>query len=90
MKLEVAKTLSEIADILDCEFVGDPNHSITGINEIHKVENGDLVFVDHPKYYDKALESNASIPGVKVKNGSALKESGIITRIGRIRKASTR
>jgi UDP-3-O-[3-hydroxymyristoyl] glucosamine N-acyltransferase len=25
------------------------------MNEIHVVETGDIVFVDHPKYYDKAL-----------------------------------
>jgi UDP-3-O-[3-hydroxymyristoyl] glucosamine N-acyltransferase len=34
---------------------------ITGINEIHKVTHGDLSFVDHPKYYDKALQSAASV-----------------------------
>ncbi len=31
------------------------------MNEIHVVEPGDIVFVDHPKYYDKALESAATI-----------------------------
>ena len=31
------------------------------MNEIHVVENGDIVFVDHPKYYDKALQSKATI-----------------------------
>ena len=30
------------------------------MNEIHMVENGDLTFVDHPKYYAKALNSNAT------------------------------
>jgi UDP-3-O-[3-hydroxymyristoyl] glucosamine N-acyltransferase len=33
---------------------------ISGINEIHMVEPGDLVFVDHPKYYQKALNSAAT------------------------------
>ncbi|WP_299528382.1 UDP-3-O-(3-hydroxymyristoyl)glucosamine N-acyltransferase, partial [uncultured Lutibacter sp.] len=32
-----------------------------GCNEIHVVEAGDIVFVDHPKYYDKALESKATV-----------------------------
>ncbi|MPT34083.1 MAG: UDP-3-O-(3-hydroxymyristoyl)glucosamine N-acyltransferase, partial [Flavobacterium sp.] len=32
-----------------------------GMNEIHVVEPGDIVFVDHPKYYDKALQSAATI-----------------------------
>jgi UDP-3-O-[3-hydroxymyristoyl] glucosamine N-acyltransferase len=31
------------------------------MNEIHVVETGDIVFVDHPKYYDKALKSAATI-----------------------------
>src|SRR5690606_38161808 len=30
------------------------------INEIQKVEKGDLVFVDHPKYYDKCINSAAT------------------------------
>ncbi|HVG16036.1 MAG TPA: UDP-3-O-(3-hydroxymyristoyl)glucosamine N-acyltransferase, partial [Chitinophagaceae bacterium] len=30
------------------------------INELHKVEEGDLVFVDHPKYYRKSIQSAAS------------------------------
>lgn len=60
MKLDQHHTLSEIAEILDCEFVGNADHIITGINEIHKVEAGDIVFVDHPKYYDKALNSAAT------------------------------
>ena len=37
------------------------NFPVLGMNEIHVVEKGDIVFVDHPKYYDKALESEASI-----------------------------
>jgi UDP-3-O-[3-hydroxymyristoyl] glucosamine N-acyltransferase len=41
--------------------VGDALFSITGMNEIHVVEKGDIVFVDHPKYYDKALNSAASV-----------------------------
>lgn len=60
MKLNPAQTLHSIAAIIQCEFVGDENHLITGINEIHKVEKGDLVFVDHPKYYEKALKSAAT------------------------------
>lgn len=60
MKLPGKKTLKEIADFLGCEFRGNPLHEITGINEIHRVEPGDIVFVDHPKYYDKALKSNAT------------------------------
>lgn len=60
MKFTSPKTLQEICELLQTEFVGDPNHVITGINEIHKVEPGDISFVDHPKYYDKCLNSAAT------------------------------
>lgn len=60
MKLQSSVSLEAIAKKLNCRFVGDPNHLILGLNEIHRVEEGDLVFVDHPKYYDKALKSKAT------------------------------
>lgn len=60
MKLQEATTLEKIAAFLGCDFVGDPNHTITGINEIHRVEEGDIVFVDFEKYYSKALKSAAT------------------------------
>jgi UDP-3-O-[3-hydroxymyristoyl] glucosamine N-acyltransferase len=60
MKLPSSISLKEIASIINCEFEGQPDHRITGLNEIHMVEEGDIVFVDHPKYYDKALQSKAT------------------------------
>ena len=60
MKLEQAKTIQQIAQLINTEFKGDPNFLVHGINEIHSVEKGDLTFVDHPKYYDKALQSKAT------------------------------
>ncbi len=61
MKFKHTYQLKEIAAIIDCDFVGDPSFPVTGMNEIHVVTPGDIVFVDHPKYYDKALNSNATI-----------------------------
>lgn len=61
MKLVAPHTVKEIAELIKCEFVGDANQLVTGINEIHVVVPGDLVFVDHPKYYQKALNSAATI-----------------------------
>jgi len=49
-----------IAELINARLSGNSDGHATGINEIHKVENGDLVFVDHPKYYDKCLNSAAS------------------------------
>ncbi len=60
MRFEPPTTLLEIAVFLSAKFDGDPDFIISGINEIHMVEPGDLTFVDHPKYYKKALESKAT------------------------------
>jgi UDP-3-O-[3-hydroxymyristoyl] glucosamine N-acyltransferase len=61
MKFQKVHSLEEIANLLNCEFIGDKNFQVLGMNEIHVVEPGDIVFVDHPKYYDKALNSAATI-----------------------------
>ncbi|NBL65175.1 UDP-3-O-(3-hydroxymyristoyl)glucosamine N-acyltransferase [Flavobacterium sp. NST-5] len=60
MKFSRTHTLKEIAQIIDSKYVGDPEFTVSGMNEIHVVESGDIVFVDHPKYYDKALNSAAT------------------------------
>jgi UDP-3-O-[3-hydroxymyristoyl] glucosamine N-acyltransferase len=54
-------TLKEISQILQCQFIGNEKFPIKGINEIHVVRKGDIVFVDHPKYYEKALNSAATV-----------------------------
>ncbi len=61
MKFLSAIPLQEIAAFIAAEYTGSPRFMVTGINEIHMVESGDLTFVDHPKYYDKALNSRASV-----------------------------
>ena len=61
MKFNKTYNLSEIASIIECNFIGEANFPVSGMNEIHVVEPGDIVFVDHPKYYDKALQSAATI-----------------------------
>ena len=60
MKFTPPLRLSALAQIIGAEFEGDPDFLVSGLNEIHMVEKGDLTFVDHPKYYDKALQSNAT------------------------------
>ena len=61
MKFPYPYSLKQIADLIGCTFVGSSDFSVFGMNEIHVVEPGDIVFVDHPKYYDKALNSAATI-----------------------------
>jgi len=61
MKFTAPITLEEIAGLIGATYCGDPAFKVSGINEIHMVANGDLTFVDHPKYYSKALASKASV-----------------------------
>ena len=61
MKFPKVYSLSHISDLINSKFIGPDDFPISGINEIHVVEKGDIVFVDHPKYYDKALNSKASV-----------------------------
>ena len=60
MKFNKSYSLKQIADIIQASFIGPADFPILGMNEIHVVEHGDIVFVDHPKYYEKALHSAAS------------------------------
>src|SRR4029078_13331021 len=60
MRLDKPVPVKWIADFIGAEIAGNINASATGINEIHKVEKGDIVFVDHPKYYDTCINSAAT------------------------------
>ncbi|MDQ3277412.1 MAG: UDP-3-O-(3-hydroxymyristoyl)glucosamine N-acyltransferase [Bacteroidota bacterium] len=60
MRFERKVPLTEIATLIGARIAGESNREASGINEIHKVEAGDLVFVDHPKYYQKCINSAAS------------------------------
>ncbi|GAA4899087.1 UDP-3-O-(3-hydroxymyristoyl)glucosamine N-acyltransferase [Flaviramulus aquimarinus] len=61
MKFPKPQTLKYISNLIGSNYIGDDNFPVEGMNEIHVVEPGDIVFVDHPKYYDKALNSEATI-----------------------------
>jgi UDP-3-O-[3-hydroxymyristoyl] glucosamine N-acyltransferase len=61
MRFPQKHTLKQIATIISAEYVGDENFPVLGMNEIHVVTEGDIVFVDHPKYYEKALNSAATV-----------------------------
>lgn len=49
-----------IAEFVGAKLKGNIHGNVTGINELHKVEHGDLAFVDHAKYYDRCVNSDAS------------------------------
>lgn len=76
MKFSRSYTIEEIAELIGAKYIGPSNFPVSGCNEIHVVEEGDIVFVDHPKYYNKALESKATVilinKKVKCPQGKAL------------------
>ena len=69
MRFDKPVPLTEIAALIGAELFGNTSASATGINEIHKVEPGDLVFVDHPKYYDSCIHSAATFIIINKKTG---------------------
>jgi UDP-3-O-[3-hydroxymyristoyl] glucosamine N-acyltransferase len=60
MKFPSPVAIQWIAELIGASILGNNNAFANGINEIHKVEEGDLVFVDHPKYYKTCIDSAAS------------------------------
>ena len=61
MKLEQPVPVKWIAEFIKAKLVGNEEQVVTGLNEIHKVEAGDISFVDFEKYYNKCLQSPATI-----------------------------
>ena len=50
MRIEPNTTLKCVADFIGAKkMIGSPDFIISGLNEIHEVEPGDITFVDHPK-----------------------------------------
>lgn len=61
MDVKKAIQVKEVAQEIGARIKGNAELEVTGFNEIHKVRPGDVTFVDHPKYYDKSLQSAATI-----------------------------
>jgi UDP-3-O-[3-hydroxymyristoyl] glucosamine N-acyltransferase len=61
MKLKSPISAEYLAALFNLELIGDKNRLIQGLNEIHNVQQGDITFVDHPKYYAKTLSSAATV-----------------------------
>lgn len=69
MKFPSPVSVQWLADLISARVVGNINGSVTGINEIHRVEQGDVVFVDHPKYYDTCINSAATCIIINAETG---------------------
>lgn len=61
MQLASPVPVSWVAGFIQAKLLGNADRMATGINEIHKVTEGDISFVDAEKYYEKCLHSAASI-----------------------------
>ena len=53
--------VKEIAQMIGAQILGDQEQLALGINEIHKVRKGDINFSDVEKYFQKSLDSAATI-----------------------------
>ena len=61
MKFPSPVSVQWLADLIEfARLLGNSIGFVRGINEIHRVEQGDVVFVDHPKYYDTCINSAAT------------------------------
>ena len=61
MKFKQGQSAQHLAQLVGATVIGNPEQLAFGLNEIHRVESGDIAFVDHPKYYDKVLASAADV-----------------------------
>lgn len=61
MKFPNPIPVSEIAERFSAKLIGDASIMVSGVNEIHKVGEGDLTFSDIEKYFKRALQSNATV-----------------------------
>lgn len=53
--------VTEIAEKINADLIGDDTLMVRGINEIHQVRKGDITFSDVEKYFKKALTSEATV-----------------------------
>lgn len=60
MRFNAPVSAQWIANFIDARLVGDATAMAYGINEIHKVVEGDISFVDFEKYYNKCFASAAN------------------------------
>lgn len=61
MKFEQGVPVQWLAEFTGATLIGNADQLATGINEIHKVTQGDISFVDFEKYYSKCLNSAATV-----------------------------
>lgn len=62
MTFQQSLTIDELIQLIGHPVTvkGDSSLKVTGINELHSIQKGNLTFVDHGKYYLRILQSEAS------------------------------
>ena len=68
MKFLEPISVSRISSLLDIPFFGDGEKLVYGLNEINQCEEGDIIFVNHPKYQARAELSKATAIITKIRN----------------------
>ena len=68
MKFLEPISVSRISSLLDIPFFGDGEKLVYGLNEINRCEEGDIIFVNHPKYQARAELSKATAIITKIRN----------------------
>ncbi len=76
MKFKQPIPVTQIAAWTNSEIIGETNAMVTGLNEIHNVEEGDITFVDHEKYYGFTLNSKASFVIINTREVDAFYTNG--------------
>ena len=61
MKLNIPLKAKDIALKYQAKIIGNEEAQIGSINEIHKLTEDSITFVNHPKYYEKVLGSVARV-----------------------------
>lgn len=61
MRFPAPVPVKKLAEEFKATLIGDDTLYASGINEIHKVEPGDIAFSDVKKYFDKTLKSAATV-----------------------------
>ena len=67
MKFLEPISVSRISSLLNIPFFGDGEKLVYGLNEINRCKEGDIIFVNHPKYQSKAELSKATVIITKIK-----------------------
>jgi len=64
-------TLRELAELLGCQLVGNPETKVKGVAEIQNASEGDITFLANPKYHKflKTTKASAIIVGSPVDIG---------------------